>query len=160
MRLFDGVFDTFVIFLRLNLNFCVAATHQTLYWCPFHDTGYSRSVSQFGLDHQFRTLAAAGTDSDADAHTSSCLMFTGLKRPGRDTAPSGMSRIVPQLATSLLQRCAILRTRPTCLYLQIRKIWLTVPCVFEGNACPCLQGPRNLRIELRSVSSPIFVSFR
>jgi hypothetical protein len=107
----------------------------------------SRSVSQFGLDHQFRSLAAAGTDSDPEAHTSSCLMFTGLKRPGRDTAPSvGMSIIVPQLATSLLQRCAILRTRPTCPYLQIRNFCLRTPCVlFEEAACLCLEGPRSPR---------------
>jgi hypothetical protein len=83
MRFSDGVFDTSVIFLRLNFSLCVAVTHQTLYWCPFHDTGYSRSVSQFGLDHLFRLLAAAGTDSQPGAYTSSCLMFTGLKRPGR-----------------------------------------------------------------------------
>jgi hypothetical protein len=131
----------------------VAVSNQTLYWCPFHDTGYSRSVSKFGLDHQFQSLAAAGTDTDAGAHTSSCLMFTGLKRPGRDTAPSvGMSIIVPQLATSLLQRCAILRTRPTCPYLQIRNFWLTTPCVLFGGAA-CLSWGSASSKESSSVAS-------
>jgi len=37
MRFSDGVFDTFV-------TLCVAITHQTLYWCQFHDTAYSISV--------------------------------------------------------------------------------------------------------------------
>jgi hypothetical protein len=120
MRFSDVVFDTFVIFLRLNFSLCVPVTHKILYWCPFHDTACSRSVSQIGLDHQFRSLAAAGTHSDAGAYTSSCLMFTELKRSGRDTAPSvRISIIVPQLATSLLQRYANLRSRPICTYLQI-----------------------------------------
>jgi hypothetical protein len=147
MRFSDGVFDTFVIFLRLNFSLCVAVTHQTLYWCPFHDTGYSRSVCQFELDHQFRSLAAAGTDSDARAYTSTCLMFTGLKRPGRDTVPSViMFIIVPQLATSLLQLYAILRIRSTCPCLQIRNFWLTTPCLlFERAACLCLKGSRSPR---------------
>ena len=147
MTFSDGIFDTFVMFLRLNFRLCVVVTHQTLYWCPFHDTGYRRSVSQFGLVRLFWSLAAAGTDSDAGAYTSSCLMFTGLKRPGRDTTPSvRMYRIVPQLATSLLQRCAVLRIRPTCPYLQIRNFWLTTPCVlFEEAACLCLEGPRSPR---------------
>ena len=76
------------------------------------------------------------------AHTASCLIFTGLKRPGRETLPSLRIRIVVlQLATSLLQYCCILRTGPARPYCRFETYGLWRRVLFDGAACLRREGP-------------------